>query len=1001
MNKKTIISSLLLATSMIGCSSGNSSSSNSNAPSSQAPSGPIGYEQLKAKFNASSMQLNKNSLNATGTSCGSIMNRGSYGGSIASGFINLIPVAGPLLGAIFQGGATTIGVIGSGEGSACIEQEFQNIENQLTIQQSQINDITNSLDLSSNSIWSDITGIANNIAYINYNNFTSNISRISGKSGAFNQVYAAGGFLYDGQLTSLDLNALISESQAVNLNNMALAYDNLSSVDIPSILTNIAGAQYTTPCPIDENGSFTCYNNVTSDSNSQLTVLLQATNNYLQNKLTSSLSANQNQNIVPILDDYNNTLVVYYQQSLSAIQEAYHLAYLANYLNYSSKQSKFNDIYLVPGTYFSYQSNMSESANTSAYNNAQLQLSLMTAALINQLYLNITGYIVTDVPVGNQSYPIYTIKESIGGYTYTESIEYKKFIGTKLKNNGMNFTATQYLETALANAEIGQASSYNSLVTNLQNIGAYNSTTGASPNLFFYQYNGLRDAESCIATLHRYNDSNGLSGTIQQAFSSGNSCPSLLLDANGKPVTQSILSMDTIQPYYTKGLPTLSGNVRNNVNQQACNGNSVGNIPAWNMYYYNPNPNSGFINGPYLMCGNWQTTGITDQGSTPGTVFTMTNGYTSSVYPYMLNTTTLNGGTNIYLNEQTYVTAVGYSPVWSSLTGPNAYKPVVPGTYYPVIQSGWINDNMPSNNDMPSDSLNDVLYHSMALQTSLPDGFIAPYAVSMSFMQNLEWGNTDAAYEGYTIGVSPNPNVIKAGVTIEGSGIYNAINFNNVPYSSIVDLAQNYPWSPVTSTNKSIPSQVSTLEVNGYLITMVGNLADDPKVKAAPIQLCISSASNTSATIYTESMFISNNGKNYIGNGVDAIVIDNCLEGFYSPNANTYPGSRLPAGASFLSTGVNNIMSNNGSNMLVLQSDGNLVLYTLGNAKWSSGTAGSGSNNSLIMQGDGNLVLYSSSGKVLWASGTKGSGNYLQIQDDGNLVIYNSSNTALWATNTN
>ena len=366
----------------------------------------------------------------------------------------------------------------------------------------------------------------------------------------------------------------------------------------------------------------------------------------------------------------------------------------------------------------------------------------------------------------------------------------------------------------------------------------------------------------------------------------------------------------------------------------------------------------------------------------------------------MLYTSMRYAGTNIYLNEQTYVTAVGYSPVWSSLTGAGAYKPVVPGTFYSAIQSGWIDENMPSSSDMPSDSLNDVLYHSMALQTSLPDGFIAPYAVSMSFMQNLEWGVVHVStYEGYTIGVSPNPNVIKAGVTIESSGIYNAINFNNVPYSSVVEMAQSYPWSPVTSTNKSIPSQVSALEVNGYLITMVGDsFWDYSKVKWSPIQLCISSASNTSATSYAESMSI--NG-NYIGNGVGAFFIDNCLEGFYSPNANTYPGSRLLAGASFLSTGVNNMMSNNGNNKLVLQSDGNLVLYSLGNAKWSSGTAGSGSNNSLIMQGDGNLVLYSSSGKVLWASGTKGSGNYLQIQDDGNLVIYNSSNTSLWATNTN
>ena len=53
----------------------------------------------------------------------------------------------------------------------------------------------------------------------------------------------------------------------------------------------------------------------------------------------------------------------------------------------------------------------------------------------------------------------------------------------------------------------------------------------------------------------------------------------------------------------------------------------------------------------------------------------------------------------------------------------------------------------------------------------------------------------------------------------------------------------------------------------------------------------------------------------------------------------------------------------------------------------------------LIMQSDGNLVVYSSSGQPRWASGTYGIGggtSYLTVQGDSNVVIYDSQG-AVWA----
>ena len=86
---------------------------------------------------------------------------------------------------------------------------------------------------------------------------------------------------------------------------------------------------------------------------------------------------------------------------------------------------------------------------------------------------------------------------------------------------------------------------------------------------------------------------------------------------------------------------------------------------------------------------------------------------------------------------------------------------------------------------------------------------------------------------------------------------------------------------------------------------------------------------------------------------------------------------------------------------LILQTDGNLVLYNkIYQALWASNTVGKDAFK-CIMQADGNLVLYDKSNKPLWASNTFGHPNSrLVLQDDGNLVIYDENNAPVWATNT-
>jgi|GEM_PF-4822355 len=95
------------------------------------------------------------------------------------------------------------------------------------------------------------------------------------------------------------------------------------------------------------------------------------------------------------------------------------------------------------------------------------------------------------------------------------------------------------------------------------------------------------------------------------------------------------------------------------------------------------------------------------------------------------------------------------------------------------------------------------------------------------------------------------------------------------------------------------------------------------------------------------------------------------------------------------------IASNNGMYRLIMQGDGNLVMYDIFNkALWASGTMGKG-GNVVTMQGDGNLVIYAGS-KAVWASGTMNKGGVkLAMQDDRNLVIYTQDGKSVWASNTN
>ena len=122
-------------------------------------------------------------------------------------------------------------------------------------------------------------------------------------------------------------------------------------------------------------------------------------------------------------------------------------------------------------------------------------------------------------------------------------------------------------------------------------------------------------------------------------------------------------------------------------------------------------------------------------------------------------------------------------------------------------------------------------------------------------------------------------------------------------------------------------------------------------------------------------------------------------------------GSSLATGA-YLATN-DYLVSANGLYFVIMQSDGNLVIYKgsdpahQGAFVWNSGVAPGIGEYFVIMQSDGNLVIYKGSdpahqGAFVWNSGkAPGAGVYgATMQSDGNLVVTTGTGvppTVLWS----
>ncbi|WP_244135196.1 protease pro-enzyme activation domain-containing protein [Burkholderia sp. BCC1638] len=202
------------------------------------------------------------------------------------------------------------------------------------------------------------------------------------------------------------------------------------------------------------------------------------------------------------------------------------------------------------------------------------------------------------------------------------------------------------------------------------------------------------------------------------------------------------------------------------------------------------------------------------------------------------------------------------------------------------------------------------------------------------------------------------------------------------------------------------PNSGAQIIVGGQLETLGGTSLSAPLFAATWARLlsgsCATNPGFAAPTIYsaqatTPSIFrditYGSNGAYSAGSGWDFVtgwgtpIVTTLQSSICAPTTPIYGGiigvgTTLKPGQTAYSASQNH--------RLVMQNDGNLVLYNVsGAAIWNSGTFGNAGAYA-VFQTDGNFVVYSAGGRALWFSATNGGsyGQYLAVQDDGNMVIY-------------
>jgi hypothetical protein len=504
----------------------------------RAPAGPVDLAVVDAAFSIPGA-ASRQQLRSAATSCGSVMNKTATGLWVASGFLSFVPVAGDVLALATDEAAIVAGAAGSSAGSACVEAQFQVVNQQLAFQEQQIGQLQSELQATQDAIiqaaYAGQLEVTNTAAYL-FNTAATTMQN------DFSSFMADGGFwsgpntpAAGASVSTTATNTLLFEQLAsFGAASAGPFTTNLDTVSGSNV--NIDAANTSSPScsgsymPPVNGSAFDCYKAVLPDTNSAIYLLYGDMYTQLQVAATAATAANQN--VVPLFDQYNQGLAAFYGQALGVLQQGFSMEYTINQTNLYNglaftngeipKVGQIVSLGEIPGTYYSYpdlKGQLNQTAPTAAqqvasYNKAQKALAQVYAARVNQLYLLTVGYIVSDPPITPQAWPTVSAHLNSKYPLVAASLNYGATVGKYVKQ------PIQMLPSAATNAQTWQK------------------------NAALYQYAGLRNLQVCANSLKAYNQANGANGSLIGPDGALNqtSCPSILTTAAGKPVSAPAVS---------------------------------------------------------------------------------------------------------------------------------------------------------------------------------------------------------------------------------------------------------------------------------------------------------------------------------------------------------------------------------------------------------------------------------------------------------------------------
>ncbi len=461
------ISVALLLTMVAGCKG-------SEGSQADPPAGPINYPLVSARLRAPP---------AAPEPAGSAGDLGLVpppGNAAADGVIaSFVAEASPVIGPI----NAVAKIISSWSTASKIAQLTQ----ELAAQQAEINDIESELNLADNVFYAFVQTVEQGFAAVWIALYDDSFNAIQGTDGAYLAFLGTLGVPSStGQWpTGMTYQSLATSPKVMNdLNTVAIA-------NVTSYMQHLQDLS-TAVVPLD---CADCYRTVTAavlttgtsvGSNTSATLQLY---DALYQQLRAALPQNNGKatsNLAPLMEAYNQEIMSIYQQNVTALQEAYTIEAVQNYLNYVNGQTSGGNLQIgaaegSPSLLYSYGGGSAQ-AEQQALADAQEQVAYLYAARINVLFGSTMKYIVSDPPFASYPWPAapqftntpktsFTAQQLQDINAYVAAHPYADFV--KLNKSAQGITGT---------------------------IGQVMPTVNQDPYVF-YQYDGINQFYGCENTL--------------------------------------------------------------------------------------------------------------------------------------------------------------------------------------------------------------------------------------------------------------------------------------------------------------------------------------------------------------------------------------------------------------------------------------------------------------------------------------------------------------------